>query len=252
MDGIITSRHNENVVRLRKLASSRKFRRESSEFICEGIKLFREAVTWGADIKTIFISDELDDTIPEKFKCHRVSRDIIEYVSAQKNPQNIIFTCSIKPKREFLNIKSANILLENIQDPGNLGTILRSADAFGIKSVMLLGECADPYNSKTVRASMGAVFRSNIAEISYSDLECFIADGMVLYGASLGESSRSILDVNLKNVTVAIGNEGNGLSKEILNICSEHIIIPIKPDCESLNAGTAAAIVMWEMSKSNI
>lgn len=251
MAEIITSRRNENIVHLRKLAADKSYRRHHREFVCEGVKLFREALMWKADIQSVFVCDGFEGEIPFGVRRFDVRRDILEYASSQKTPQDIIFTCAIKDNIDSLDVTAGNILLENIQDPGNLGTILRSADAFGIKSVILLGACADPYNSKSVRASMGAVFRCNIVEIDYDELEKMQEGGMKLYGASLSAMSRSITEVDLRGVTVAIGNEGNGLSDRILQMCDQHVIIPIAPDCESLNAGVAAAIIMWEMSKVN-
>lgn len=245
----ITSRRNDNIVRLRKLASSRSYRRECGEFVCEGTKLLKEAILWKADIKSVFTCSEINEKIPPFVKQYAVSRDILEYASSQKTPQDVIFTCAINRSTKNIGLEDENILLENIQDPGNLGTILRSAGAFGIKSVILAGECADPYNYKSVRASMGAVFHSNIVEVSYDELRKYKSGGMKLYGACLNNSSKSIETVSMRSVTVAIGNEGNGLSEELLDMCDEHIIIPIASDCESLNAGVAAAIVMWEMSK---
>lgn len=251
MAEIITSRRNENIVRLRKLISDRSFRYECGEFVCEGIKLFHEAKLWNVDIRDVFVSEKFNEAIPMNVRRYFVSRDILEYASSQKNPQDIIFTCGINKKQNEIDLSAGNILLENIQDPGNLGTILRSAGAFGIKTVLLLGECADPYNPKSVRASMGAVFRGNIVKIDYETLDMFIKNGFKLYGACLSDSSKSICEINLKGANVAIGNEGSGLSDKILQMCNEHVIIPIDPGCESLNAGVAAAVIMWEMSKAN-
>ncbi len=248
----ITSRRNPNIVRLRKLASSRSFRRENRAFVCEGKKLFYEAVMWDADIESVFVCDGFDGDIPPNIQIFHLSRDILEYASSQKNPQDIIFICKIPGTSNPLDIKGKNILLENIQDPGNLGTILRSADAFGINSIILLGECSDPYNLKSVRASMGAVFRCNIIEIKYEELDRYLKSGLILYGASLSDRSRNITEIDLKGVTVAVGNEGGGLSDRIMNMCSEHIIIPITEQCESLNAGVAASVIMWEMAKANM
>lgn len=251
MTELITSRRNDNIVRLKKLISSKRFRRENGEFVCEGKKLLREALMWNAEITSVFACGDLEWDIPQGAKRFAVSRELLEYASSQKTPQDVIFTCKIKPAEKPLSMTRGNIILENIQDPGNVGTALRSAAAFGVDTVILAGDCADPYSVKSVRASMGAVFHSNIVEMAMVELGQCRENGMKIFGASLSDRSKSVEDVGLAGVTVAIGNEGGGLSAQMLELCDEEIIIPIAEGCESLNAAAAAAIIMWEMSKAN-
>jgi TrmH family RNA methyltransferase len=144
------------------------------------------------------------------------------------------------------------IILEGVQDPGNVGAVVRTADAFGIGAVVLTGGCADPYNPKTVRATMGAIFRQNIIVTDMSGVAALKLNGYLLYGASLGEGSRDIREVPLQNAAVAIGSEGHGLSDDMLALCDEKLVIPMSPKSESLNAAVAASIVMWEMRRGTI
>jgi len=130
------------------------------------------------------------------------------------------------------------------------GTILRTANALSMDSVILTGDCADVYNPKTVRASMGAVFRQRVFTMTRKEMRAYLSSkGMKLYGAALSDKSRDIRLVELEGCAVAIGSEGKGLSKEFLELCDGEIIIPMNEQCESLNAGVAAAIVMWELCR---
>jgi len=137
------------------------------------------------------------------------------------------------------------ILLDGVQDPGNVGTIIRTANAFGVGSVILTGDCADPYNPKTIRATMGAIFRQDIRHMSGAALAGLKADGARFIGAAPGGRSKDASTVKLKRTIIAIGNEGRGLSGEVLALCNEIVTIPIAPECESLNAAVAAAILMY-------
>ena len=145
----------------------------------------------------------------------------------------------------FDSFGGTHILLDGVQDPGNVGAIIRTADAFGIKSVILTGDCADPYNPKTIRATMGAIFRQNIRHMSGAALAGLKADGARFIGAAPGGQSKDVSTVRLKNTIIAIGSEGRGLSGEVLALCDEIVTIPIAPACESLNAAVAAAILMY-------
>ena len=140
-------------------------------------------------------------------------------------------------------------MLDGVQDPGNVGAIIRTANAFGIKSVMMTEGCADPYNPKTIRASMGAIFRQPIRNVTMPELIEFKSNGASFFGAELREGSSDILSANLEGSIIAIGSEGRGLSREVLSLCSQSIAISIAPGCESLNVAVAAAIFMWEASK---
>ena len=142
------------------------------------------------------------------------------------------------------------LVLEEIQDPGNVGTILRTADAFSMDAVILLEGCADVYAPKTVRASMGAIFRQNVLRMTMAEAVSYCrAQDLPLYGAALSPRARDLRTLRLDRSAVAIGSEGHGLSAELLGQCDGELIIPMSGEAESLNAGNAEAIVMWEMCR---
>jgi TrmH family RNA methyltransferase len=173
----------------------------------------------------------------------------LQYVSPLKNTAGPVFSVKIREPLEKKPCSNA-VVLENVQDPGNVGTILRTANALGIGRVLLLGDCADVYNPKTVRSSMGAVFRQPIEEIDPDGLKVFLQEnGLALYGAALSDGSKDIREIEMQGLAVAIGSEGAGLSAELLALCGGQLIIPMERGCESLNAAVAASIVMWEIYK---
>lgn len=242
----ITSRKNAKVQHFKKLGTSREYRSEHGEFLCDGHKLFEEAVSNGMEITSVLFCGEVPQGIPASVSVYEVTRDIIEYVSPVKTPQNMLFTCRMKKNDGKILNTGRRIILEGVQDPGNVGTIMRTARAMGYESVLLLPGCADLYSPKTVRATMGAIFRQNALEISLKDIAEMKSNGVRIYGAALTENSVDIRDVEFENFAICIGSEGNGLSDEILNLCDDKIIIPMMQECESLNAAIAASIIMWE------
>ena len=248
----ITSRKNKLIVHLKKLGADGDYRREAGEFLCDGEKLLREAVVSGADIKAVLTSGEKPDGLPITIPVYHARQEIIDSVSPLKSPQTILFSCVMPVGPGNAPIEDKPILiLEGVQDPGNVGTILRTASAFGIACVALTGGCADPYNPKTVRATMGAIFRQRIVLLDEGGVAALKSKGYRVYGAALGKDSRDIREVSLRNAAVAIGSEGHGLSDVLLALCDEKLVIPMAPDSESLNAAVAAGIVMWEMRKRN-
>lgn len=249
---LITSRKNSYIVHLRKLASDSKYRRDNSEFICEGIKTLKEALYFNSEITSV-LWKENDNSINEFPDITNVQycvpEDLLKYASPLENSSGPVFT--VKIRNNLPNKTEKVIILENIQDPGNVGTVLRSARAFGIDLVLLVGCCADIYNYKAVRASMGAVFSQAVMESDFPDVKEFLKErGIPLYGASLSNNSVPISTVSFEKCAVAVGNEGRGLSRELILECDKEIIIPMSPDSESLNAAVAASILMWEMFKA--
>lgn len=245
----IKSRKNPLISHLKKLGADSDYRREHGEFLCDGDKLLKEAQANGADITAVLFSGREPVGLPESIPAWLVAHDIIETVSPLKTPQDVVFSCRIPALQENLPVDGTIVILEGIQDPGNVGTVLRTASAMGIGAVVLTGNCADPYNPKTIRATMGAVFRQCIVTMGLDGIAALKAKGRRLYGAALSSDSRDIREVSLHNAAVAIGSEGSGLSQELLDLCDEKLIIPMSPDSESLNAAVAAAIVMWEAAR---
>lgn len=247
---VITSRKNERVQHFRKLASSTEYRRECGEYVCDGVKLLEEAVKWGADIRELMYCPDAGIKMPEGVRCYEVTREVMEAASPMKTPQGVVFSVGMPKAKEDAGIDGA-MILENVQDPGNVGSVLRTAGAFGVGTVILTGDCADPYSPKTVRASMGAVFRVNVRRLSMDELRA-ASESTRIYAAALREGAVDIRRADLSRCAVAIGNEGSGLTGEMLDICAGSVIIPMRPECESLNAAVAAAVIMWEVSGKNL
>ena len=246
----ITSRRNPLCVHLKKLGSDRGYRGERGEFLCDGLKLLEEAVKSGAEVTNVLASSHLPFPLPLDTRVYFTDRGIIDTISPLKNAQNVLFTVKVPPMGGIYPAGGATagrgtyILLDSVQDPGNVGTVIRTADALGIDGVILTGGCADVYNPKTIRATMGAVFRQKVSIVDSSVLAEMKTGGARFVGAVSGDGSETL--VNLSGAIIAIGSEGRGLSDEVLSLCESIVTIPISPQCESLNAATAAAILMWE------
>lgn len=244
----LSSRQNKIIAHVRKLGADKAYRHQQGEAVCDGIKLLREAVMWGVEITAVLWAGEAAFALPEGVRQYSVSQELIDYASPLKNSQGALFT--FRMPRWPLTEPGRCLVLETVQDPGNLGTILRTANALNMDSVILTGDCADIYNPKTIRAAMGAVFRQKVHCMERGEMREYLsAYGINLYGAALSESSQDIRRIGLEKAAVAIGSEGKGLSREFLALCDGQVIIPMNEQCESLNAGVAAAIVMWELTR---
>ena len=169
-----------------------------------------------------------------------------------KNSPGPLFTVRIPQRQEMGEIRNA-IILENVQDPGNVGTVLRTASAFSIGAVVLTGECADLYSPKTVRATMGAIFRQRVLRLENAELAAWLEEkGLPLYGAALSKEAKDLRKVDITHAAVAVGSEGRGLSAELLALCRGEVVIPMDARSESLNAAVAASVLMWEMGKMTL
>ena len=246
----ITSRKNPYIAHIRSVASDADYRREKGEYICDGVKTLMEALHFGAEIVSVMWKEEAKSI--EGLSCREqyiVPAELFDYASPMKNSAGPLFSVRITERRSERKIENA-IVLENVQDPGNVGTVIRTANALNMDTVILVGACADIYNPKTVRATMGAIFRQNIIRTDIAGLSEILKENTLpLYGAALTDTAADLRNVSLKHTAVAIGSEGRGLSREFLDACTGQIIIPMNPDSESFNAGVAAAIIMWEMMR---
>ena len=246
----ITSRQNPLMTHLRKLASSRSYRIKSGEYLCDGTKLLAEALKWGAEVKTAVFSEGVDiPPLPDGVRAVRVSEELMRSVSPMETPQGALFTVAL-PEVQLPETLSGKhyLVLDGVQDPGNVGTILRTADAFDCDGVFLVNACADLYNPKTARATMGAIFRREAYTVTAEELFALLRkSGVPLYGTALRDDTVPLAEANLARAVVAIGSEGRGLSQQVLDECAKTLKIPMNPRCESLNAAIAATVVLWEM-----
>ena len=242
----ITSRKNPIVASMRALAADAALRAERGEFVCDGLKLLGEAAASGAEITAVLWKEGGARGSASCEKQFVLPADLFDYVSPMKNSPGPLFSVRIRSSSAQKN--RCAVVLENVQDPGNVGTVLRTADAFGISAVLLVGGCADLYSPKTVRATMGAIFRQTVLRVEREELpEWLRRNGLKLYGAALSDRARDLREVDITHAAVAVGSEGRGLSEELLTLCEEEIIIPMESGSESLNAAVAASILMWEM-----
>lgn len=248
METMITSRKNPLLQQVRKLLSSRKERERMGLFVADGTKLLQEAIRYWPGLDTVILSDGVEAEVPDHVRLIRVSKAVMESISPMETPQGAMFLCKLpEPKR--LDPKAGMLILDGIQDPGNVGTILRTADALNI-SVVLLEGCADPYSHKTVRASMGAVFRMPVVQSTWAEVkESCQATGIPVAVTALSDRAKDLRQVDMKGMAVVIGSEGRGVRQEIMNEADGELIIPMNSHCESLNAAIAAAIVMWQMKQ---
>ena len=233
-------------MRLRRLATDAGARGEAGQTVLDGEKLLREAIASGMEVTSVLFADT-PGAAPEGAAVYTAPRELVEYASPVKVSPGPVFTVRIPLAVRPAAIQNA-IVLENVQDPGNLGTIIRAADALGAGAVFLVGTCADLWSPRVVRASMGAVFRQTVLELPLEALRPTLREyGLPLYGAVLQEGARDVRTLPLRNAAVAVGNEGRGLSDAFSAQCDGHVIIPMAPHSESLNAAMAATILIWEM-----
>jgi rRNA methylases len=259
----ITSRKNETVRHAVRLSSSAEYRRKTGLFLAEGARLCADAVQSGVGVDTLFYTaraqekygDYLNGILPAARQAFEVEPHVAELLAGTQSTQGIFCICDMPRRAAGLAELKADrhcLALEAIQDPANLGAVLRTAEALGIGGVVLAGNCCDIYSPKVLRASMGAVFR----------LPFYLAGGMADAAAQMNRMGFATLaavpDASAEKITecdflhpsvIAVGNEGNGLTEEAIAACSRRVTIPMAGRAESLNASASAAILMWEMMR---
>lgn len=251
---IITSKDNEIVKHIKKL-KDKKERDEANEFVVEGIKMVEEAINEGANIKTVIVCDDClgnskiaTDLLYEiaKENIIYVSEKIFKLISGVMTPQGILAVIE-KPDTTNIDYKEdLYLILDNIQDPGNLGTIIRTADSINLKQIIIPKGSADPYNPKVVRSSMGAIFRVKIIETEeLSQTVKEMKKHKIKILATDLRTDKSIYDVSYEKSAIVIGNEANGVSRDVLNLADESIKIPMLGKTESLNAAVATGIILY-------
>ena len=246
METRITSRKNPLIQQVRRLLTSKKERENAGLFVADGTKLLEEAVRYYPGLQTVILSDGVHADVPEHVEVIRVPEEVMAYISPMETPQGALFLCRLPEPAEFVP-QAGMLLLDGIQDPGNLGTILRTADALNVPVVLLEG-CADPYSHKVVRASMGAVLRVQPVQAIWEQVKTQCADSKIPVAVTaLSNRAQDIRNAQLSNMAVVICSEGRGVRQEILAQANAELIIPMNAHCESLNAAVAATIVMWEM-----
>ena len=248
MEERITSRKNPLLQQVKKLLTSAKERKQTGLFVSDGTKLLQEAVRYCPGLETVILSDDVTAQAPEHVRLVRVPGDVMASISPMQSPQGALFVCRLPEKQPFQPLPGM-LLLDGIQDPGNLGTMLRTADALGVPVALLEG-CADPYSHKVVRSSMGAVFRTPVVQTTWEEASAACRrEKIPVAVTALSDRASDIRQANVRDMAVVIGSEGQGVRREILESADAQLIIPMRPHCESLNAAVAATIVMWQMTR---
>ena len=236
-----SSIQNEKIKSIKKLRE-KKYRDIEGLFIVEGKNLVMEAYKNNL-LKTLIVLDNSSFNL--SIETIRVSENVMKYLSELNTPNEIMGIC-YKKKEE--NISGNILILDNIQDPGNLGTIIRSAVAFSISTIIVSPDTVSIYNSKVLRSTQGLLFDVNIIvrDIS-SAIDDLKQNGYKIYGTKV-DNGKNLKDIDSTNkYAVIMGNEGSGVNKDILDKCDEYIYIPMNEECESLNVGVATSIILYEM-----
>ena len=224
----ITSRKNPLLEHVRKLDST-AYRRQTGTFLCDSPKLVDEALHHGVAVQCVITADGVP-----------FPADLPDAVRRVSVPADVMTSPDSLPDGRY-------VVLDGVQDPGNVGAVLRTADAFGCTGALLLPGCADPYSLKTLRASMGAVFRLPLYTVTLPQLSALLdGAGLPLYGTALRHDTVDVRSRDLRRCALVIGSEGQGARAETLALCRETLRIPMTPHCESLNAAAAAAVLLWE------
>lgn len=258
---MIESVQNPAVKEVKKLLSHAKYRNQMQQFCIEGLRLCMDALASGVCIQSLFYTSQAKEKHRQEVEAlaHRaeksfeVTQKVFLSIADTQAPQGILCVCSMLDKCRLvdkMNKKGLFLALEHIQDPGNLGTILRSAEAFGLDGVLLSQDCCDPYSPKVLRGSMGAVFRLPLElAVEFQQVLCAFRDASLPVCAAVPD--RTALSVTgfsfQQGGVMVIGNEGNGLTEETLSCCTHRVTIPMRGHAESLNASIAASILLWEM-----
>ncbi|HIQ79812.1 MAG TPA: RNA methyltransferase [Candidatus Scatavimonas merdigallinarum] len=260
MQILLQSRDNPRLKEIQKLLKSAKYRAQTSAFVIEGARLCEDAFISGVQIKSLFATADFQSRFPALFQNIQTVADetclltdgLLKTVSDTKTPQGILCVCKMPQAQRLALCRGSYIALETLQDPSNMGTVFRTAEALGINGALLSADCCDVYSPKVIRGSMGAVFRLPIMTVQ--DFPAYInalrQKGAVVLGAVPDRSVKNITRISFlekKPYILLIGNEGAGLTQRALSCCSDLVTIPMPGKAESLNAAVAASILMWEM-----
>lgn len=238
---IYTSINNSKIKELKKL-QNKKYRDETNMFLVETKHLVKEAYDSGYLDELLVLEGS---TFSLDVKTNYISENVLKYLSLMPSPSEVIGIC--KKIEEKLNGNKI-LILDDIQDPGNLGTIIRSSVAFGVSTIVLSKGCADVYSDKVIRASQGMIFKVNIIRSDIKEVVNKLkAEDYKILGTKV-DGGKEIKSVSKsEKFAIIMGNEGNGVSKEVLDLCDEYIYIPMNRNCESLNVGVATSIILYEL-----
>lgn len=243
---LITSLDNERIKGYIKL-KDRKYRKKTNTFIVEGRHLVLEAYKNNQIIELIL---EKDEVLPIDLPTVYVTNEIICKISEMETPSTVMALCRMNEKDEIVGDKI--LMLDGIQDPGNLGTIIRSSLAFNVDTIVLSPECVDLYNPKVIRSTQGMLFGINIIRQELEPIiEKLKEKEIPVYGTRVefGENVINLKEKDKKRYALIMGNEGQGVRSEILDMCDKYLFIDMKEQVESLNVAVATSILLYEFNK---
>ena len=236
---IYTSINNQKIKKIKKL-KEKKYRDEENMFLVEGKHLTTEAFNNGYLVE-LLVPENSDYKLD--VETNIISENIIKYLSNLKSGAGIFGIC----KKKKMKLKEGKILvLDSIQDPGNMGTIIRSSVAFGIDTIVINEKCADIYSDKVIRASQGMIFSVNIIKENLEEFIKKIRKTHKIFATKV-DGGKSIKDIEkIENFVIIMGSEGTGVSKNLLDLADEYLYIPMNKKCESLNVAVAASIILYD------
>ncbi|MFR4067899.1 MAG: TrmH family RNA methyltransferase [Oscillospiraceae bacterium] len=248
MEERITSRRNPLLAHTKKLLTSRSYREKTGEFAADGVKLLAEAARWYPGLTTVIAEDGIElCKLPEQTRVARVPKDVMQSISLMDAPQGAIFLCRL-PEAAPAALVPGTLLLDGIQDPGNLGTILRTADALQIPAV-LLEAAPTPITPRRSGLDGRRVPHPARPHDEQQAIAACRDAGIPLLATAMSADAVDLRQAELHSAAVIIGSEGQGICQELFDAAQGKIIIPMSPRCESLNAAIAAAIVLWQMKR---
>lgn len=255
---VITSRKNDAVKRFRELLRSKSLRDSEALIAAEGDHLCGELVKCGYEIVFALITEKAQEKYPQTAdtlccaaaETAVISAELAEYISDTKAPQGLFALAKRRPAPVGFSGAKRLVLLDGVQDPGNVGTIVRTAEALGFDGAAMSQDCADIWSPKALRSSMGSALRLPCITGELTDIITTLkSDGFSVYGAMLDDTAARLGEIDFpEKAAVVIGSEGAGISRKVAALCSRAVYIPIS-GAESLNAAAAAAIILWELSK---
>ncbi|MGR3741619.1 TrmH family RNA methyltransferase [Companilactobacillus sp. DQM5] len=247
----ITSKKNDIIKEIKKL-DAKKQRKKSNLYVIEGLHLIEEALKYNVNIKQALVTDKyINHRLVKEYydNSYEITEELAEYISDTKTPQGIFAVAEIEQENKFNNYNGKWVLLDNVQDPGNVGTIVRTADAAGFSGVLLGDNTADVYQGKVQRSMQGSQFHIPIvvADTKYIMNE-FKKKNISVWATEVNKNAKPVNELEKPNdILIVMGNEANGLNKEILLLADEQVYIPIFGKAESLNVGVAASVMMYHL-----
>ena len=255
----IESKENAFIKELKKL-KEKKYRKQQNQFIVEGIRSVNEVLKSSYEIEYLLYSDKFEDKIDALFKnekiknvqFYNVTNDVLKLLCSTETPQGVVAIVNIKKFNIVDELNGFYVLVDKVQDPGNIGTIIRSAHASGAKGVILTKGTVDVFNDKAFRSTMGSVFHIPIIEDDRVFIKKLKDDKFKFVVSSL-QTDKNFFDVNLKdNLVICVGNEGIGISKEIYDLADINVKIPMTGGAESLIVAVSSTVMMFEIVRQNM